>query len=131
MLDHSIRVTIDEAIKLITFRVRGAPPSAEIVDTMLGTLTSLREPWAYNQIFDYRQMTGLVDGADVKRVGDFWAQMKMPPEAFVKVCIVSEDPLIQARVTGFKSLLVQADARAVRKMYQALDWLGCGQSDAA
>ena len=126
MKDYQFKYTVDEARRLIIFRVAGDIPSARLNEEYIAAYRNIPEHWRYNRLVDYRRYTGFLEFTDLEDFAEKIDDLSHDQSRMYKVAIVTSDALEQARISTFRHLFPE-DLRAFASMDNALDWLGSGQ----
>ena len=123
MRDEYFKVLVDEPMRLITLRLKGAESSAFYTEKLIGAYEGIDRPWLYNRLLDYRQFAGIIEGADVERLAKHWADTVKGEVYTSKIAVLTKDPLTRARSAGFSYLFPREVIRTFRELHLALDWL--------
>ncbi len=118
-----LKVTIDESMRLITLRLKGAEASAVYTELLLSAYDGIDKPWLYNRLLDYRQFSGLLDYSDVERLAQNWAERVAGQVYTAKVAILTFDALTPVRAAGFAHLFPNNTVRSFDELHTALNWL--------
>jgi hypothetical protein len=122
MTAYRFTYSVDEARRLIVFRVAGAVPSTLLNDKFVCAYRAIPNHWEYNRLIDYRRYTGLMDFADVEDFARKIAYLNRDRPRHYKVAVVTTDPFEQARPATFRHLFPE-DVKTFASMDDALDWL--------
>ena len=119
---YQFKYSVDEARRLIIFRVAGAVPSSILIDSFLTAYQSIPEPWRYDRLIDYRRYTGFADFTDIETFAEKNGELNGGRVRTYKVAVVSTDAFEQARPATMRHLFPE-DIRTFSSMDAALDWL--------
>ena len=123
MADIYFKLIVDEAQKLITFRLKGAQSSEYYTGKFIEAYASIDRPWLYRRLMDHRHCETTITFEDVQRLSDHWAEMTRGETGIHYVAILTPDALTRARTSTYSHLFPNQDIRSFTDMYDALDWL--------
>jgi len=118
-----VKVSVDEPMRLITLKLKGAESSAFYTEQLLTAYDGIEQPWLYNKMMDYRQFTGLIEYSDVIRLAEDWARRVEGQVYASRVAFLTFDPLTPARAASFTSLFPNTSVRSFDELHPALSWL--------
>jgi len=98
MLRPRVSFLIDEPERIVTVRYVGALNGDQIVPEMLAAYRGLERAWEYDCIHDLRRHEGRVEIRDNEALGRGWQEVCGGRDAGRRTAIVSNDPLIDARL---------------------------------
>jgi len=118
-----ISVQMDEAQKLILFRMTGEIDSHSLVEKWIAVYSEIAEPWRYNRLFDYRRAQGIVEYDQIARFAAWWDQRTHGVDYHGKVAVIVNNPLDLARVNTVASHFPRDVRRAFMTLDEGLSWL--------
>lgn len=123
MTDAYFRLTVDEAQKLITFRLKGAESSQYYTGKIIETYETIDRPWLYRRLMDHRQCETTITFEDVQKMAAHWAELTHGETLIHYVAILTSDALTRARPATYSHLFPNQEIRSFTELHDALDWL--------
>ena len=118
-----ISVQMDEAQKLIVFRMTGEIDSHALVEKWIAVYSEIAEPWRYNRLFDYRRAQGIVEYDQIERFAAWWDRRTHGVDYLGKVAVIVNNPLDLARVNTVAPQFPRDIRRAFMTLDEGLSWL--------
>ncbi|CAL4867579.1 hypothetical protein MMA231_01836 [Asticcacaulis sp. MM231] len=123
MIDPYFKLTVDEAQKLITFRLKGAQTSQYYTDKFIKAYAAIDRPWLYRRLMDHRNCETTITFEDVQRLSNHWADITRGETVTHYVAILTSDALTRARTSTYSHLFPNQNIRTFTDLHDALDWL--------
>jgi len=127
MTAYRFRYHIDEARRLIVFRVTGDVPSTVLNDKFVAAYRKIPDSARYDRLIDYRRYTGYIEFGDLQDFSRKMAYINRDRPVAYKVAIVTSDAFEHARLATLQGLFSE-EMRAFSSMDDALDWLAAVRS---
>jgi len=127
MTAYRFRYHIDEARRLIVFRVTGDVPSAVLNDKFIAAYRKIPDSARYDRLIDYRRYTGYIEFPDMEDFARKLAYINRDRPVTYRVAVVTNDAFEHARLATFQGMFAE-EMRAFSSMDDALDWLGEARS---
>lgn len=129
MKAYRFRYDIDEARRLIIFRVTGDVPSTVLNDKFVAAYRKIPDSARYDRLVDYRRYTGYLEFPDLEDFSRKMAYINRDHPSQYRVAIVTKDAFEQARLATLQGLFSE-EMQAFSSMDDALDWLAAGRQTA-
>ncbi len=130
MKAYRFRYDIDEARRLIVFRVTGDVPSTVLNDKFVAAYRKIPNSTRYDRLVDYRRYTGYIEFSDMEDFSRKMAYINREQAVTYRVAIVTSDAFEHARLATFQGMFAE-EIRAFSSVDDALDWLGSPRRPAA
>ena len=118
-----LSLTVDQASRLMILRYIGDMEGGEINTSMMQQLAALDQPWAYDSIVDMRRFEGVVLADEIQDLGMRWAMLAQGRDRNRSTAIISEDPLVHARVSITQGAFPFRTVAVFGTLDEGLDWI--------
>lgn len=123
MTRSRLTLSVDKADKIFTLRYIGEIDGGDINDSMLTQLSQLERAWEYDTIVDMRRHDGTVMASEIEELGSRWALMAQRRDEGRLIAVISEDPLVHARLPVTQSAFPGRIVRSFMRLDEGLEWL--------
>lgn len=118
-----INLTFDHETRIFVVRYFGEIEGSAINKTLLEQLTQVEQVWTYDCLIDMRRYDGTVLVGEIEELGHKWGLFAQGRDRGRFTAIVSEDPLVKARLSVTQSLFPTRLIEHFDNFDEALDWL--------
>lgn len=118
-----ITLSVDEEMKIIIVRYIGDLDGDEVNSNMLQNFAKLDKPWTYDTIMDMRRYNGTIMASEIEELSKGWAQLSQGRDAGYFSAIISDDPLVRARLSITQSLFPQRILENFNTFDEGLNWI--------
>jgi hypothetical protein len=118
-----LTLSADHEHKIFIVRYIGGIDGGEINDSMIDQLARFERAWEYDSVIDMRRHDGMVLASDIEDLATRWAQLAQGRDRGRRTAVISEDPLVRARISVTQSLFPQRVMVHFENYEEGLEWL--------
>ncbi len=123
MTRSRLTVSVDQANRILTVRYIGDIDGDGVNDSMLAQLSQIDRPWEYDSIMDLRRHDGLIVASEIEDLGLRWALMAKGRDEGCLTAIISEDPLVNARLSQSQAVFPHRVMACFARLEEGIDWI--------
>lgn len=116
-------VDVDHTNKIVQLSWPNLNPSINVPQIILENFRALATPWEYDLLSDMSEFDGFVQWEHLEAFAVTWAELIQRKDDGRGVAIVSLEPLIHERMTGYKELWPGREFKIVPSAAAGRDWL--------
>jgi hypothetical protein len=118
-----LTLSADHALKIFFVRYIGGIDGGDINDSMIDHLARVERPWEFDCVIDMRRHDGTVLATDIEDLAARWGQLAQGRDRGRRTAVISEDPLVRARLSVTQSLFPQRVMAHFENYDEGLEWL--------
>lgn len=126
-----LTLSADHESKIFIVRYIGGIDGGEINDSMIDQLARMERPWEYDSVIDMRRHDGTVMSSDIEELATRWNALAQGRDRGRRTAVISEDPLVRARISVTQSLFPQRVMVHFENYDEGLDWLKASRGPTA
>ncbi len=118
-----ITASVDPDHKILVVRYIGGLDGEEVNTNVIAQVSQLPDVWTYDSMIDMRRYDGTILAAEIGDLAARWNQICNGRDTGGLTAIVSDDPLVHARLSISQSFFPQRLLRAFREFEDGRDWI--------
>jgi hypothetical protein len=123
MTRSRITVSLDEELKIMNIRYIGTLNGDEVNSNMMSQLVHVPHVWEYDSILDMRRYEGTIMGKEIEDLSTRWNELVRGRDAGGFTAIISDDPLVRARLSLTQALFPQRTLENFNTFDEGMDWI--------
>ena len=129
MTRSRLTISVDQPNRILTVRYIGAIDGDGVNDSMMTQLSELDRPWEYDAIIDMRRHDGLIVASEIEDLGLRWALMAKGRDEGRLTAIVSDDPLVNARLSLTQAVFPHRVMACFARLEEGIAWIEAHRGD--
>ncbi len=129
MTRSRLTISVDQPNRILTVRYIGAIDGDGVNDSMMTQLSELERPWEYDAIIDMRRHDGLIVASEIEELGLRWALMAKGRDEGRLTAIVSDDPLVNARLSMTQAVFPHRVMACFARLEEGIAWIETHRGD--
>ncbi len=129
MTRSRLTISVDQPVRILTVRYIGAIDGDSVNDSMMTQLSELERPWEYDAIIDMRRHDGLIVASEIEDLGLRWALMAKGRDEGRLTAIVSDDPLVNARLSLTQAVFPHRTMACFARLEEGMAWIEAHRGD--
>ncbi len=126
-----LTLSADHELKIFFVRYIGGIDGGDINDSMIEQVAKIDRAWEYDCVIDMRRHDGTVLASDIDALAARWGQLAQGRDRGRRTAVVSEDPLVRARMPITQSLFPQRVMMHFENYEEGLEWLKASRGPTA
>jgi hypothetical protein len=123
MTRSRLTLSVDDANRIIVFRYIGGIDGGDINVSMIDQLKQIDRPWDFDSIVDMRRHEGTVTAGEIEDLARRWQMLAQGRDQGRLIAIVSEDPLVFARLPISRAAFANRVVECFALMEEAMSWI--------
>ena len=123
-----ISLTVDTPNLILSARLYSLYDEADGAPDLVDHLKAAGQPWLYNIIIDFRRFEAILDDVYIAYLANKWAQLERGRDGGKRLCVVTSDPCLKARLSGLSAAMPQREVALFDCFDQGLDWTRTGDA---
>ncbi len=123
MTRSRITLSIDDDLKIMIVRYIGELDGDEVNLNMMQQLVHVPDVWKYDSMIDMRRYAGTIMATEIEELSMRWNLLVQGRDKGGFTAIVSDDPLVHARLSTTQMLFPQRILEAFNNFDEGLDWI--------